>query len=127
VSGIRYLKSWLLKKPIQSPRLTDMLSITAQGNIGRDPELKQVGANQLASFSLAVRTGKEETTWIECAVWGTRSDVAMRFLKKGGKITIAGRAKTQAYVKQDGTAGCSIEVDVYDFTLPLRANEEPAF
>ena len=104
-----------------------MLNITAQGNIGRDPELKQVESNQLASFSLAVRTGKEETTWIECAVWSTRSDVAMRFLKKGGKITIAGRAKPRAYLKKDGTAGCSIEVDVYDFTLPLRANEEPAF
>ena len=98
-----------------------MLNITAQGNIGRDPELKQVGSNQLASFSLAVSTGKEETTWIECAVWGTRSDVAMRFLKKGGKITIAGRAKSRAYLKKDGTAGCSLEVDVYDFTLPLRA------
>ena len=109
-----------MKKPIKSP-LTDMLNITAQGNIGRDPELKQVESNQLASFSLAVRTGKEETTWIECAVWGTRSDVAMRFLKKGGKITIAGRAKSRAYMKKDGTAGCSLEVDVYDFTLPLRA------
>jgi single-stranded DNA-binding protein len=43
------------------------------------------------------------------------------FLKKGGKITIAGRAKSRAYLRKDGTAGCSLEVDVYDFTLPLRA------
>jgi single-strand DNA-binding protein len=107
-----------------------MLNITAQGNIGRDPELKQVGAKQLASFSLAASTGKDEITWIECAVWGIQADVAMRYLKKGGKITIAGRAKSRAYIKKDGTANCSLEVDVYDFTLPLRdtaQNEEPAF
>ena len=107
-----------------------MLSITAQGNIGRDPELKQVGANQVASFSLAASTGKDETTWIECSVWGARSDVAMRFLKKGGSITVSGRAKTRAYLKKDGTAASSIELDVFDFTLPLRASntiDEVAF
>jgi len=105
-----------------------MLNITAQGNIGKDPELKQVGSNQVANFSLAANTGKDETTWLNCNIWGPRADVAMQYLKKGSKITIVGRAKNTAYLKKDGSAGCSLEVDVNDFTLPLRGNEvEPAF
>ena len=43
-----------------------MLNMTAHGNLGRDPELKEVGSTQVASFSIAARTGKDETTWIDC-------------------------------------------------------------
>jgi len=105
-----------------------MLNITAQGNIGKNPELKQLGSRQVASFSLAADTGKDETTWLNCNVWGPRADIAMQYFKKGGKITIVGRAKNTAYLKKDGSAACSLEVDVYDFTLPLRSNDmEPTF
>jgi len=108
-----------------------MLNITAQGNIGNDPELKTIGDKQLATFSLAVNTNKDETTWITCNVWGPRSSIVMQYLTKGGKVTIVGRGKNRAYLKKDGTAGCSLEVEVYDFTLPLRAaaaaSEEPVF
>ena len=68
-----------------------MLNITAHGNLGKDPELKNVGQNQVASFSLAVRTGKDETTWMNCAVWGKRAQTAAEYLRKGAKITIATR------------------------------------
>ena len=43
-----------------------MLNITAHGNIGRDPELKETTSSQVANFSIATRTGKDETTWINC-------------------------------------------------------------
>ena len=54
-----------------------MLNMTAHGNLGRDPELKEVGSTQVASFSIAARTGKDETTWIDCSVWGKRADTVM--------------------------------------------------
>jgi len=41
-----------------------MLAITAVGNLGRDPEAFQAGTTPAARFSLAARTGKDETTWI---------------------------------------------------------------
>ena len=50
-----------------------MLNITAHGNLGKDPEIKKVNDTQVASFSLAARTGKDETTWIDCTVWGKRA------------------------------------------------------
>lgn len=97
-----------------------MLNITAYGNLGKDPELKNVGQNQVASFSLAVRTGKDETTWMNCAVWGKRAQAAAEYLRKGAKITIAGQGKLNSYTTQDGTEKQSLNVNVTDFTLPAR-------
>ena len=97
-----------------------MLNITAHGNLGKDPELKNVGQNQVASFSLAVRTGKDETTWMNCAVWGKRAQTAAEYLRKGAKITIAGQGKLNSYTAQDGTEKQSLNVNVNDFTLPVR-------
>lgn len=100
-----------------------MLNITAHGNIGKDPELKTVGQNQVASFSLAARTGKDETTWLNCAVWGKRAQSAAEYLHKGAKITIAGQGKLRIYTAQDGTERQSLNVNVTDFTLPARQAE----
>ena len=96
-----------------------MLNITAYGTLGKDPELKNVGQNQVASFSLAVRTGKDETTWMNCAVWGKRAQTAAEYLRKGAKITIAGQGKLESYIK-DGVEKHSLKVNVTDFTLPAR-------
>ena len=97
-----------------------MLNITAVGNLGRDPELREAGSSQVASFSIAVSTGKDETAWINCSLWGKRADVAMQYLKKGSRITVAGSGKLRTYQKKDGTEGQSLELNVSDFTLPPR-------
>ncbi len=101
-----------------------MLNLTAHGNIGRDPELRESGQSQVANFSLGCRTGQESTTWINCAVWGKRAETVMKFLKKGSKVTVVGSGKLRTYEKKDGTQGQSLELNVTDFTLPLR--EAPA-
>ena len=104
-----------------------MLNITAHGNLGRDPELKTTpNGNQVCSFSLAVSTNRDETTWINCQVWGKRAQTAAEYLKKGSKITVAGRGKLRTSEKKDGTQGQSLEMDVNDFTLPLRESNQSA-
>ena len=97
-----------------------MLNITAHGNLGKDPEFKEVKDTQVAEFSLAARTGKDETTWIKCAVWGKRADVVKQYLHKGDKVTVAGSGKLTTYEKKDGTEGSSLELRVSDFTLPAK-------
>ena len=103
-----------------------MLNITAHGNLGQDPELKDVGQSQVANFSLAAKTGKDETTWINCQVWGKRADTAMQYFRKGSAITVAGRGKVRTYEKKDGSQGQSPELSVNQFTLPPRAAAQPA-
>lgn len=96
-----------------------MLNITAHGNLGKDPELKDISGNQVANFSIGTRTGKDETTWINCAVWGKRAETVMQYFHKGDKVTVAGRGKLRTYEK-DGTERQSLELDVSDFTLPPK-------
>ena len=104
-----------------------MLNITAHGNLGRDPELKQTNNNsQVANFSIAARTGKDETTWIDCSVWGKRADTVMEYLHKGDRITVAGSGKLRTFNKKDGSEGKSLEISVSDFTLPAKADKSGA-
>tara|TARA_B100000902_G_scaffold393892_1_gene449059 strand:- start:898 stop:1221 length:324 start_codon:yes stop_codon:yes gene_type:complete len=95
-----------------------MLNITAVGNLGRDPEAFNAGATPAVRFTLAARTGKDETTWLNCVVFGTRSGTVLDYFKKGSKVTVSGKAGQRFYEKKDGTQGSSLEVNVYDFTLP---------
>ena len=104
-----------------------MLNITAHGNLGKDPEIKKVNDTQVASFSLAARTGKDETTWIDCAVWGKRAETVVNYLHKGDKITVAGNGKVRVYQKKDGTEGRSLDLRVSDFTLPPKKEDTADF
>lgn len=97
-----------------------MLNITAHGNLGKDPELKEFNDRQVANFSIAARTGKDETTWINCQVWGKRADTVMQYMHKGDKITVCGQGKLQEYDRKDGGKGYSLQLNVSDFTLPPR-------
>ena len=97
-----------------------MLNITAHGNLGKDPELKEVRGDQVATFSIAANTGKDEVTWLNCTVWGKRAQVAVQYLQKGSKITVVGQGKLNSYTAQDGTEKQSLNLNVTDFTLPAR-------
>lgn len=98
-----------------------MLVLTISGNLGRDPELKTTDQSQVASFSVGVRTGKDETTWVNCSVWGKRADTVMAYFRRGaGRVTLTGSGKLRTYEKKDGSLGSSLEMNVTDFTLPAR-------
>ena len=101
-----------------------MLNMTAHGNLGRDPELKEVGSSQVASFSIAARTGKDQTTWIDCSVWGKRADTVMQYLHKGDRVTVVGSGRIRTFDKKDGSEGKSLELNVSDFTLPAKSTAD---
>ena len=101
-----------------------MLNMTAHGNLGRDPELKEVGSSQVASFSIAARTGKDQTTWIDCSVWGKRAETVMSYLHKGDRVTVVGSGRIRSFDKKDGSEGKSLELNVSDFTLPAKSTAD---
>jgi single-strand DNA-binding protein len=101
-----------------------MLIITAHGNIGRDPEIKEANGKQVCNFSIAAKTGKDQSTWINCAIWGKPAETAMKFFRKGSAITVSGRGKLRVYNKADGTEAQALQLDVDQFTLPPRDNNQ---
>ena len=100
-----------------------MLNITAAGNLGRDPELKTVNGSSIASFSLGVRTAKDQTSWGNCSVFGKRAETVMQYFKKGSKVVVTGRGNMRSYKGQDGTTKSSLDLAVNDFTLPERQQQ----
>ena len=100
-----------------------MLIINATGRLGNDPEAFQAATIPGAKFNLAVNTGKDETTWLKCSVFGSRSATVLDYFKKGSKVTVIGKASQRFYQKKDGSEGSSIELNVSDFTLPERESK----
>ena len=107
-----------------------MLNLTAYGNVGSDPEQREVGSTTVTNFSLAVnRKAKDEesTTWVNCSVWGNRGDVVMEYVKKGMRLVVTGQAHHREFPRKDGSTGVSLELNVNDFSLPPKKEaEEPA-
>ena len=100
-----------------------MINMTASGNLGRDPEQKETSKGKVTNFSIACRTGKDETTWVNCAVWGNRGDTVMQYFRKGSRVTVAGSAKVREYETNDGAQGKALEMNVSDFTLPEKGGD----
>lgn len=89
------------------------------GNLGRDPELRFMpNGNAVANFSIAIsekykdKTSgemKELTEWVNIAMFGRLAEVAGEYLKKGSKVYIEGKMKTEKYEK-DGVERYSTKI-----------------
>lgn len=82
------------------------------GNLGKDPEVKTFeNGNKVAEFSLAVnedykdRDGKkvEQTEWFNVKVWGKLADVVDNHIKKGDRVYVEGKQKTETWDKDGVT------------------------
>ncbi len=81
--------------------------VTLAGNLTRDPELRQIGADRVvASTGLAVNRRwkdqvsgeqREEATFIEIEAWGRTAELIGQYLKKGSPAYIEGRLKLDAW------------------------------
>ena len=101
-----------------------MLIINATGRLGNDPEAFQAATIPGAKFNLAVNTGKDETTWLKCSVFGSSSARVLDNLKKGMKVTVNGTGKQNFYQKQDGSESSSVDVTVLRFDISFPPKHE---
>jgi single-strand DNA-binding protein len=81
--------------------------VTLAGNLTRDPELRQIGADRVvASTGIAINrrwkdqaTGeqREDATFVEVEAWGRTAELLGQYLKKGSPAYIEGRLKLDAW------------------------------
>jgi single-strand DNA-binding protein len=96
------------------------------GNLGKDPEIRTTpqDATKVASFSLAVnrtfrnRDGDsvEDTQWFNLEAWKGLATVIEDHLKKGDRIYVEGRLKTESYEK-DGVIKYFTKVVVQEMIM----------
>jgi len=99
------------------------MKIEIIGRVGSDAEVKDVGQNQVISFSVAVsetyvknNEKVTNTTWFEISKWGNNTSVA-QYIKKGGQIFVSGKVSNRAWVKEDGTAQVVNGINAFEIEL----------
>jgi single-strand DNA-binding protein len=95
------------------------------GNLGRDPETRQMQSGKVVSFSLATSeqwkdkaTGerKEQTEWHRVVIFNQPlAEVAERFLQKGTKLYLEGTLRTRKWTNQQGQEVYTTEVVLNPF------------
>lgn len=81
-----------------------MIKIIATGNIGKDAELKQIGGNNYACFSIAITEkvkGESRTTWVD-VVKHDKEGKLTPYLKKGIRVQVIGKPTTSGYTNKNG-------------------------
>lgn len=102
-----------------------MNNITVAGQLGKDSELKQVGQDQVLSFSVADSQGREKAAiWWRCQLWGKRATSLQQYLVKGTAVTISGSVSQRTYTDKDGQEKTSQEIRVNDVALQGGKRED---
>jgi len=71
------------------------------GNLGHDCRTNNVNGTTVANFSVAAKAGygdKEQTLWIDCALWGKRAEGGIvQYLTKGQQVAVHGELSTREH------------------------------
>ena len=102
-----------------------MNSITVAGQLGKDSELKQIGQDQVLSFSVADSQGREKPTiWWNCQLWGKRATSLQQYLTKGQAVTVTGSVSQRTYTDKNGVEKVAQDVRVNDVALQGGKRDE---
>lgn len=99
---------------------------TMIGCLGRDPELKFVGANKtgMAVFpmvhSYSRKAGdkwEEEKLWIEVVAWGKLAEELVEKAFKGTKVFVDGEFRHEKYVTREGHPSVKIKLNLQAYEI----------
>ena len=95
------------------------------GRLTKDIELREIKSKGkdttvVANFTLAVNDRKnDETSFLNCVVWGKLAETLEQYVKKGMPIAIWGRLRTHDYEDKDGNRRFVTEVVAEGFEFCL--------
>lgn len=102
------------------------------GHLGRDPEIRYMPSGEaFASASIAVseqwkdKSGErqERTEWVNLTFFGRLAEVVGEYLKKGSKVYVEGRMRTEKYTDKQGVEKYATKV-VVNHMLMLDSRSE---
>ncbi len=69
----------------------------ALGNVTKDPEIRQVGENEVAKFGIACNGYKDSVEFFDCEWW--KPNGAIGYVTKGTPVLVEGEFQTQKWEK----------------------------
>jgi single-strand DNA-binding protein len=96
-----------------------MISISMTGYVGGDVNIRQVGEQRVASFSVAVsrtlrasENPQKQTLWVRVNCWNKLADVAAQYVHKGSLVQVTTEwMRPNAWITQDGSPQASLDID----------------
>lgn len=116
-------------------------SVALAGNLTRDAQLKATQSGKaILEFSIAVNerrksedgTWKDEPSYFDCVMFGSRAEHLEAYLVKGTKVSIVGRLHQNRFEAKDGSKRSKVEVYVDEIEFMSKrgtvteAPEQPA-
>ena len=105
------------------------------GNLTRDPQLRYTPSQMaVCDFGLAVNRRwnsadgqkREETTFVDCTVWGRQAETFQKYMAKGRPVFIEGRLTYRQWDGPDGKKRSKLEVTVERFQFLGSPRAGPA-
>ena len=93
-----------------------MNNLILSGRIGQEPDVKQIGAGQVVTFSLAetiFHKGEKGTAWHDCEAWGKAGENIVKYAQKGTGVTLQGSLKYDQYENKEGHNVKRAKINVY--------------
>lgn len=112
------------------------LTFQVTGFVGSDPQIKTVGEQRVASFSVAINRknsrGEKQTLWVRVNAWGKLSDIAGQYVKKGSLVQVTAEwLRPSAWLDPSGAPQAGLDIDANRLVLLDRVErdeqEEVAF
>lgn len=103
-----------------------MNKVILLGNLGSDPELKVFENGQKkVRFTLATNESyldksgerKVQTEWHQIEVWDKQAEIAEKYLRKGRKVLVEGKLKTDRWKDQEGAEKSKTYIRCVSFEL----------
>lgn len=104
------------------------------GNLGQDPEVKHLeGDKVVANVSLATtesykdRSGNrvDNTEWHDLELWDGLAKIAESYLKKGSKVYVEGKIKTDSWQDEQGNNRKKVRIRVLNMTMLDSRTDSP--
>lgn len=84
--------------------------VIVTGNLGNDPEVFYTqSGDPIASFNIAVKSGRDKTSWIKVTAFKKLAEICQTYLHKGAKIIVNGALDQEKWEK-DGQNHSSIKI-----------------
>ncbi len=106
------------------------------GNLGADPDSRSTpGGTTVCNLSVATteswrnrQTGEQEqhTEWHRVVMFGKLAEIAAEYLRKGSKVYLEGRLRTNKYEDKEGTTKYSTQIIADELQMLDRRPEGAA-
>ena len=105
-----------------------IINISITGFVGNDPQVREVGEQRVASFSVAVNrkvNDQQQTLWVRVNCWNRLCEIAEQFVHRGSLVSATAEwMRPSAWIDQSGNPQASMDINANRLILLDRAKGE---